>query len=59
LSTQLTDDGPVYHALGVHLRRAKLIRRLGDRYAVTKFSKPGVYEKVPEGSTLISVDAGT
>ena len=27
LSTQLTDDGPVYHALGVHLSRAKLITR--------------------------------
>jgi len=27
LSTQLTDDGPVYHALSVHRSRAKLIAR--------------------------------
>jgi len=36
LSTQLTDDGPVYHALGVHLSRAKLITRFDDRHAVIK-----------------------
>ena len=36
------DDGPVYHALSVHLSRAKLITRFDDRYAVAKFSKSGV-----------------
>ena len=30
---QLTDDGPVYHALSVHLSQAKLITRFDDRYA--------------------------
>jgi len=39
LSTQLTDDGPVYHAVSVHLSRAKLITRFDDQYAVAKFSK--------------------
>jgi len=34
----LTDDGPVYHALIVHLSPAKLITRFDDRYAVAKFS---------------------
>jgi len=29
---------PVYHALSVHLSRAKLITRFDDRYAVAKFS---------------------
>jgi len=38
----LTDDGPVYHALSVHLFRAKLITHFDDRYAVAKFSKSGV-----------------
>ena len=33
------DFGPVYHALSVHLSRAKLITRFDDRYAVAKFSK--------------------
>jgi len=32
LSTQLTDDGPVYYALSVHLSRAKLITRFDDQY---------------------------
>ena len=36
LSTQLTDDGPVYHALSVHLSRAKLITRFDDRYTERK-----------------------
>ena len=36
------DDGPVYHALSVHLSRAKLITRFDDRYAVAKFSKSEV-----------------
>ena len=31
-------DGPVYHALSVHLSRAKLITRFDDRYAVAKLS---------------------
>jgi len=35
----MTNDGPVYHALSVHLSRAKLITRFDDRYAVAKFSK--------------------
>jgi len=52
LSTQLTDDGPVYHALSVHLSLAKLITRFDDRYAVAKIFMSGVREKVPEGSTL-------
>ena len=29
----MTDDGPVYHALSVHLSRAKLITRFYNRYA--------------------------
>ena len=52
----MTDDGPVYHALSVHLSRAKLITRFDDLLAVAKFSKSGVYKKVSEGSTLIFVD---
>jgi len=39
----LTDDGPVYHALSVHLSRAMLITRFDDRYAVAKFSKYRVW----------------
>jgi len=50
LSTQLTDDGPVYHAWSVHLCR------FHDRYAEAKFSRSGVWSKVPEGSTLIFGD---
>jgi len=42
MSTWLTDDGPVYHALSFHLSRAKLITRFDDRYAVVKFSESGV-----------------
>ena len=33
---QLTDDGPVYHALSVHLSRTKLITRFDDRYAAAR-----------------------
>jgi len=55
LSTSLTNDGPVYHALSVHLSRAKLTAR-STIDAVAKFSKSGVYGKVPEGITLIFVD---
>ena len=58
LSTQLTDDGPVYHALSVHLSRAMLITRFDDRYAEAKFSKSRVWSKVPEGSTLIFKGTG-
>jgi len=36
LSTELTDDCPVYHALSVHLCRAKSITRFRDRYAKAK-----------------------
>ena len=49
LPTRLTDDG-------VHLSLATVIMYLDDQYAVTKFSKSGVYEKVPEESTLIYAD---
>ena len=42
--------------LSVHLSRAKLITRFDDRYAVAKFSKSGVLDKVPEGSVLIFGD---
>jgi len=49
LPTRLTDDG-------VHLSLATVITYLDDQYAVTKFSKSGVYEKVPEESTLIYAD---
>jgi len=56
LSTSLIDDGPVYHALSVHLSRAKLITRFDDRYAVAKFSKSGLSDKVPEGSALMFGD---
>ena len=45
----------VYHALSVHLSRAKLTAR-STIDAVAKFSKSGVYGKVPEGITLIFVD---
>ena len=44
LSTELTDDGPVCHALSVHLRRAKSITRFE---AEEKFSKSGVLDKFP------------
>ena len=44
-------DDPVYHALSVHLSRAKVITRFDDRYAVVKFSR--VWSKVPQGRTLI------
>jgi len=57
LSTSLTDDGPVYHALSVHLSPAKLITPFDDRYAVAKFCKSGVWSKVPEGSIVIFGDA--
>ena len=48
----MTDNGPVYHVLSVHLCRAKLIKRFDDRYAVAKFSKSGVWDKVPKESTF-------
>ena len=51
----MTDDGPVYHALSVHLSRAKLTTRFDDRYTEAKFSKSGVWDKVPEGSTLLEI----
>ena len=56
LSTQLTDDCPVYHAWSDQISRAKLITSFDDRYAVAKFSKSRVWNKVPERSTLISED---
>ena len=42
LSTQLTDDCPVYRALSVQLSRAKSITRFDDRRTEAKFSKSGV-----------------
>jgi len=42
LSTKLTDDGPVYNALSVHLSRAKLF---GDRYGVAKLSPSPEFRK--------------
>jgi len=48
----LTDDGPVYHTLSVQLSRSKSITRLDARYAVAKFSKSRVWNKVPEGISL-------
>ena len=50
---ELTDDSPVYHAPGVHLSRAKSSKRINNRYAEAKFSKSGVWDNVPDGSTLI------
>ena len=47
----------MYHALSVHLSRAKLIARFDDQYFVVKFCKSEVWSKVPEGSTLIFGDA--
>ena len=43
-------------ALSVHLSQARSITSFHDRHAVAKFSKPGVYDKVPEGSDLIFGD---
>ena len=56
LSTQLTDDGPVNHALNVHLPRAKSQTHCDDRYVEAKISRCIVWDKVPEGSTLIFED---
>jgi len=53
LSTQLTDDGPVYHALSVLHCGAKLITRFDDRYhpdsryALANFSKSRVWSIKP------------
>ena len=47
----------MYHALSVHLSRAKLIARFDDRYFVVKFCKSEVWSKIPEESTLIFGDA--
>jgi len=40
LSTKLTDDGPVYHAVSVHLSRAKLITRFDDDMPWLNFVSP-------------------
>jgi len=45
-------DGPVYHSLGVHLSRAKLIAR-STIDSAAKFSKSRIQRKVLEGSALI------
>jgi len=52
----MDDICPVYHALSVHLSRAKLITRFDHRYAVAKISKSRVWSKVPERSTSIFED---
>ena len=49
LSTLLTDDGPVYHALSVNLSRAKLMTRFDGRYAVAKFFKVQSSEQSSKG----------
>ena len=43
----LIDDGPVYHAVSVHLCRVKSIIRIciDGRYAMAKFSKSVVLDK--------------
>ena len=50
----VTVDGPVYHVVSIYLCRAESISRFDDRYAKAKFLKSGVWDKVLEGSTLIS-----
>ena len=45
--------GPFYHAVSVHISGDKLITRFDDRYALAKFSNSGVWDKVPEESTII------
>ena len=44
LSTQLTDDGPVYHAVNIHPCRANSLAHFNDRYRSDRneFSKYGV-----------------
>ena len=46
LSTELTDDGPVYHAENVHLSPAKLITRSDGRCALAKYSKSELQDEV-------------
>ena len=58
MSTKLIDDGPVYHAVSVHLSRAKSIARFDDRYTEAKFSNSRVRDKVPEESILIFEGTG-
>jgi len=41
----VTEDGPVYHTLSVHLSRTKLKTRSDDRYTVAKFSNPEFWTK--------------
>jgi len=52
----MTNDGPVYHALSVQLRRAKSIAHFDNQYDRAKISESGVWYKVPEESTLIFRD---
>ena len=49
----MIDDGPVYRALSVHLFRANSITHFDDRHTKAMFSKYGVWDKIPEESTLI------
>ena len=56
LSTLLTDDGPVYHTLSVHLSQAKLIARSTIDMPRQNFLSPEIRKTVPEESTLIFVD---
>jgi len=53
IATQLTDDGPVYHALSVHLSRAKLITRSTIDMPRRNSLSP---EFGTEGGALIFVD---
>ena len=52
LSTQLTDDGPVYYALSVHLSRAKLITRFDDQYAAANFSTSRDWSRTSISKTI-------
>ena len=52
----MIDDGPVYHALSVHLRRAKSITLFDDRCADANFSKLGVLDEVQEEIAVIFED---
>ena len=51
-----TDSDPLYHALSVHLRRAKWITRFNDRYAVAKVRSlgEGSGEKYPDFSRYLN-----
>jgi len=57
LSTLLPNDGLVCHAVSARLRRAKSKHvSTIDMPFPLKFSKSGVLDEVPEGSTFMSED---